>query len=154
MNKSPVPRPDPVPLTDRAFRPYGRLIHYAGKERKGRVRNLWRVLHRADSPAGWRVAYLVLRDKSIGRLECHPDSDETFEPVTGQALLFVAPADRPQDLTCFRLDAPVVLFKGVWHGLITLTPETEIKITENLRVTCRYWPLPRRVFRAPTPSSK
>ena len=134
-----------IPLTGRNFRPYGKLIHYAGKEKKGRVRNLWRILHREEAKVGWRIAYLVLRDKSIGRLECHPDSDETLEPVAGQALLIVAPAARPQDMAYFRLDGPVIVFKGIWHGLISLTPETEIKITENLHVSSRFWPLGQRI---------
>ena len=134
-----------IALTDRNFRPYGKLIHYAGKEKKGTVRNLWRVLHREKAKVGWRVAYLVLRDKSIGRLECHPGSDETLEPMAGQTLLIVAPSDHPQDMVYFRLDKPVIVFKGVWHGLITLTPETEIKITENLSVSSLFWPLPERI---------
>lgn len=134
-----------IPLTDRNFKPYGKLIHYPGKEKKGTNRNLWRVVHREKSKVGWRVAYLVLRDKSIGRLECHPGSDETLEPVTGKTLLFVAPAKEPQAMACFRLDKPVILFKGVWHGLISLTPETDIKIFENLHVSSRFYPLARRI---------
>lgn len=132
-------------MTAKTFRPYGRLIDYPGKEKKGTARNLWRIVHRAPNRNGWRAAYLVLRDRSIGRLECHPSSDETFEPVKGRALFFVALAKDLSQVQCFLLDRPVVLFKGVWHGLVTAGPETEIKITENLDITCRYWPLGFRI---------
>ncbi len=121
------------------FRRYGKIIEYPGKEAKGRVRNLWRIVHDVPGRTGWRVAYLVLRDKSIGRMECHPSSDETFEPVSGRALIFLARDRRLDMIECFALDRPVILYAGVWHGLISLTPEAEIKITENHSIVCRYW---------------
>ncbi|MCA9398315.1 MAG: hypothetical protein KC618_01110 [Candidatus Omnitrophica bacterium] len=132
-------------ITQKSFRRYGRLIHYPAKNTKGTVRNLWRIVYTEKAKVGWRVAYLVLRDKSIGRMECHPYSDETFEPVKGKALLFVSKTRDFNDVECFLLDQPVILFKGIWHGLITLGAETEIKITENSKVTCRYWPFGFRV---------
>lgn len=121
------------------FRPYGKIIEYPNKEDKGVVRNLWRIVHTESGRTGWRVAYLVLRDKTIGRLECHPNSDETFEPIRGKALLFVARRREWDAVRCFQLDKPIIVRKGVWHGLVTRTAETEIKITENATVTCRYW---------------
>lgn len=137
---------DVVNITAHTFRPYGRVIEYPKKEAKGMVRNLWRIVHTdAGSNGGWRVAYLVLRDKSIGRLECHPNTDETFEPVNGKALLFVSRTKDLQNIVCFKLDKPIVLFKGIWHGLISITPESEIKITEGARVRCQYWPFGFRV---------
>lgn len=135
----------PQSITRHNFRRYGTLIGYPGKETKGTARNLWRIVHRAPNSNGWRVAYLILRDKSIGRLECHPTSDETFEPVRGRALIFVATGRKLEDVACFRLDAPVIVHKGIWHGLITESSETEIKITENLNISCRYWPWGFRV---------
>ena len=136
---------DPAIITSQSFRRYGTVIDYPGKTGKGTKRNLWRIIHRAPNGNGWRVAYLVLRDKSIGRLECHPHSDETFEPINGRALLFVATDRRLRDVACFWLDTPVVVRKGIWHGLITHTRETEIKITENLKINCRYWPFGFRI---------
>ncbi|MGE0267374.1 MAG: hypothetical protein AB7S78_02810 [Candidatus Omnitrophota bacterium] len=133
-------KPRPLPITTKTFRPYGRVIEYPDKNKKGPVRNLWRIVHRAPNRNGWRAAYLVLRDRSIGRLECHPASDETFEPVSGTALIFVSLTKDLNRMECFTLDRPVVVFKGIWHGLVTVSPETEIKITENLNITCRYWP--------------
>ncbi len=132
-------------ITARGFRPYGKVIEYPGKEKKGTTRNLWRIVHCSAAKTGWRVAYLVLRDKALRRLEYHPFSDETFEPVRGKALLFVAAKRDLNAVKCFLLDRPVVLRKGIWHGLITLSDEAEIKITENLQVPCDYWPFGFRI---------
>jgi len=133
------------PLTAEHFKHYGKIIEYPRKETRGTTRNLWRIVHTASQRKGWRVAYLVLRDKTIGRMECHPDSDETFEPVQGRALFFVAREKDVNSIECFHLDRPVVLYRGIWHGLIAVTPETEIKIIENSTVICRYWPFGFRI---------
>ena len=145
MAKNVLPKGEILPLTVPSFRRYGCIIEYPQKEKKGTVRNLWRIVHTESAKVGWRIAYLVLRDKSVGRLECHPFSDESFEPVRGSALLFVAQERNPAVVQCFALDRAVILKKGIWHGVVTVTPETEIKITENARVVCRYWPLGYRL---------
>jgi ureidoglycolate hydrolase len=132
-------------ITARSFYHYGKLIHYPNKHVKGSKRNLWRIIHAETAKTGWRIAYLVLRDKSIARLEAHPYSAETFEPLSGRALFFVSQTQNLKDIVCFVLDRPVLLFKGIWHGLIALDKEAEIKITENDRITCRYWPLGFRI---------
>lgn len=129
----------------RNFRDYGKIIHYPDKLTKGRKRNLWRIVHTQPLARGWRIAYLVLRDKSLGRLECHPLSDETFEPIKGKAVIFVAKDKSLQNIKCFYLDKPVIVKKSIWHGLITLTAETEIKITENANVKCLYRPFGFRI---------
>ena len=125
--------------------PFGKIIHYPNKQSKGRKRNLWRIVHNEPAKVGWRVAYLVLLYNSIGRMECHPTSDETFDPVKGKALIFVALNKSLDAIKCFYLDKPIILRKGVWHGLIALDDEAEIKIIENHKVTCRYWKLGFRV---------
>lgn len=132
-------------LNQDSFRKYGTIIEYPSKASKGTVRNLWRIVHAETGRTGWRAAYLVLRDRTIGRLECHPHSDEAFVPVKGQALFFVAKDNDVAAIECFKLERPFVLKKGTWHGLVTVTPETEIMIFENVRVACRYWDLGRRI---------
>jgi len=127
------------------FKKYGKIIEYPRKELKGTTRNLWRIVHDIPQRTGWRVAYLVLRDKSIGRMECHPASDETFEPVKGCALIFLAKDQDFNAIECFELDKPIVLYKGIWHGLISVSPEAEIKIIENHAVSCNYWRLGFRI---------
>jgi hypothetical protein len=37
------------------------------------------------------------------------------------------------------LDKPVILKKGLWHGVVALGDEADIKITENASVRCVYW---------------
>lgn len=132
-------------VTSPSFRRYGKVIDYPNQQKKGTVRNLWRIIHVEKAKVGWRIAYLVLRDKTIGRLECHLFSDETFEPVRGKALIFFAEDKRLADIKCFTLDKPIIVHKGVWHGLVSISAQTEIKITENAKVSCRYWNLGFRI---------
>jgi len=88
---------------------------------------------------GWRIGYLVVRDRIIKRLENHPDSFETFEPVKGRSLLYLAVSKKPHQIELFSLDQPVILKKGVWHAIIAGGKESEVKITENSKVKCVYW---------------
>lgn len=117
------------------FASFGKIIEYSNISKKGMTRNLWRILHVENAKVGWRVAYLVLRDKTIGQLGMHPESDETFEPLRGRALLFVSPDKDIKNIQCFHLDKPLILNKGIWHNVLSLTPETHIKIFENADVT-------------------
>lgn len=119
------------------FKPYGRIIDYPRRTARSRL-NLFRIIVR-QRRTGWRIAYLVVREKVIDRLEQHPGSLESFEPVKGRALLFVARRRRTSDIRCFLLDKPVILNKGLWHGVVALGDEADIKITENVSVRCVYW---------------
>ncbi|MDD3375337.1 MAG: hypothetical protein PHY73_06425 [Candidatus Omnitrophica bacterium] len=137
-------------ITAQNFKSYGKLICYPGKESKVNNRNLWRIVHVETAKVGWRVAYLVLRDQSVGRLEQHPFSDETFEPVKGKALLFVSLKKNFEDIKCFLLDRPIVIRKKVWHAVVALGKEAEIKITENKTVACCCWKLDKNVRLGPS----
>ncbi|MFA5059390.1 MAG: ureidoglycolate lyase [Candidatus Omnitrophota bacterium] len=128
-------------ITADNFRPYGRVIFYPGKAKKSKKVNLFRIVVKEPVYRGWRIAYLILRDKMIKRLEQHPHSFESFEPVTGQTLLYVARKPRKNHIKCFYLDRPIILKKGIWHGVVTLSKESEIKLTENASVRCVYAPL-------------
>lgn len=127
-------------ITAKAFAPYGWVIDYPGR-RVAQKASLFDIVLKETKPYGWRIAYLVLRDKSVRQLEQHPDSYESFEPVKGRSLIYVAKAQDPAKIKCFKLDRPVILKKGLWHTVVTLTPESEIKITENAEVECVYWKL-------------
>ena len=94
-----------------------------------------------DAP--WRIAVLKVLPRALDRVECHPDSRESFEPVSGWTVLFAGSEPRPEALHAFVLDRPVCLYKGVWHGVVTLTPESVCKLTENLEVSIVYAALPR-----------
>lgn len=83
--------------------------------------------------------------KSIQRIECHPTSMETFEPLSGVTVLLVAEHVTPEDYKAFVLDKPVCLKKGVWHQVLSLTPVAEVKITENKDVYSDYYDLPKEI---------
>lgn len=124
-------------ITSNSIRPYGVIID--GRCAKTRSDgNGWGILFRSRSN-GWRVAYLILRRRKIGRLESH-DSPETFEPVKGKAVIALATHGSPRRYKLFFLDKPIILKKGVWHGLKSISKSSHIKITENLKLTSKYHP--------------
>lgn len=128
-------------ITSANFRRYGRIIEYPNKKSKSAKANLFRIVLTEPKIKGWRIAYLIVRDKTIKRLEHHPDSFESFEPIKGKSLLYVSTQPDPKTIECFYLNSPVILKKGIWHGIVTLSKESEMKLTENAKVQCVYWPL-------------
>ncbi len=135
-------------ISVRAFARFGKLIEYPRKSRAPRRGNLFHIVCRERKPVGWRIAFLVVRERQVRRMEQHPGVLESFEPVSGAALLLVSDRPSPQRIRCFRLDRPVVLHRDIWHAVVTVSKESQIKITEDARVRCRYWrlrsPLPER----------
>lgn len=126
-------------ITSQNFKKYGWVIEFPRISSAAKMRNLFRIVLVEPGMLGWRIAYLVVRDKVIERLEQHVESFESFEPVKGESLLYVATRKDPKALECFCLDRPVILKKGIWHGVVVLGRQAEIKITENARVRCIYW---------------
>ena len=55
--------------------------------------------------------------------------------------MLTARPESPEDYHAFLLDKPVCLNKGVWHQLIALTEEVQVKITENLEVGTLFYEL-------------
>ena len=104
------------------------------------------VVREEKSP--WRLAVLRFDRHSVERLENHPESMESFEPLEGSSVLLLAEHEHPDIIKAFFLDKPVCLFKGVWHDVLALSSEAKVKITENLEVTSEYHNLenPVRVF--------
>ncbi len=135
----------PKSITAQNFFLYGQVIEYGDWQQETKEDNLFRIVLKDETARGWRIAYLIVRDKSIDRLEQHPGSYETFEPVRGRSVLYVAEKDNPEQIECFVLDRPVVLNKGIWHGVITLDNDAEIKIFENADVECVYHALPSKL---------
>ena len=126
-------------ITEASFRPYGKIIGYTGS-RRPKNKNLFKIVVKQPG-VGWRIACLVVRDKKIDRLEQHPGSLESFEPVSGKGLLYVSNRKDSRFIKCFLLNKPVILKKSLWHGIVTLSPECEVKIVENSTVKCVYWPV-------------
>ena len=104
------------------------------------------IVHEEKSP--WRIALLRFDRHSVERMENHPDSMESFEPLEGYTVLLVAEHETPENIRAFILDKPVCLYKGVWHDVLALTSDAKVKITENLEVRSEYHNLERsiRVF--------
>lgn len=128
-------------ITPQNFKSFGHIIHHPQKDLHGKEENLFHIVLKEENTVGWRIAYLIVRDKTIDKLEQHPQTFESFEPVSGKALLYVAREKDPKQIHCFDLDKPVILGKGIWHGVVTLNGDSEIKITENADVDCIYWEL-------------
>lgn len=128
-------------ITTKNFSSFGRLIKHPSKHSMNGKRNLFCIVCKETKNVGWRIAYLIVRDKTIDRLEQHRKTFESFEPVSGKAILYVAKEKDPKLIQCFDLDKPVILNKGIWHGVVTLNGDSEIKITEKTDVDCIYWEL-------------
>lgn len=93
----------------------------------------------------WRLAVFRYRNKSVKRMECHPTSLESFEPLNGVTVLLVAEHEHPQEYEAFILDKPVCLYKGIWHQVISLTDEAQVKIAENLDVNSEFYEFDKEI---------
>lgn len=122
------------------FKKFGWVIEWQGRENK-KSKNQFRIVVNDAKVKGWRIAYLIVREQRIDRLEQHPYSIESFEPVKGKAILYVSCQKQPRDIQAFALDKPVVLKKGVWHGIVSVGREAQVKITENNIVRTRIFEL-------------
>ena len=87
----------------------------------------------------WRLAVFRYTNKTIKRMECHPTSLESFEPLSGMTVLVVAEHDKPEAYEAFILDKPVCLYKGIWHQVLALTDEAQVKIAEILEVNSEFY---------------
>ncbi len=130
-------------ITGKNFQKFGWVID-AGKV-SGRRKSVFRVVLKEKKSRGWRIGFLLLRKEPLDTFESHPASYESFEPVSGKTLLYVARKKDLSDLCCFALDKPVILDKGVWHAVFTLSGESGIKITENAEVKTLYRKLSRPI---------
>lgn len=92
----------------------------------------------AEEKEPWRLAVFRYSNKTVKTMECHP-SLESFEPLKGLTVLIVAEHDKPEDYEAFILDKPVCLYKGIWHQVLSLTDEAQVKIAENLVVTSEFF---------------
>jgi len=126
-------------LTHENIGPYGWIIDSKFIKDNGRGDKFGILLE--EESKGWRIGYLILRKKKIQRLENHPGSLETFEPVKGRTIIALAANDNPANPETFLLDRPVVLKKGVWHDVAALSKECELKIFENIEVKTEYYHL-------------
>ncbi len=126
-------------LNKEAFAPYGDIIDFTEAQEDG-----WEIVVRSNGP-GWRLALLEIKRQSTMRLEYHPESKESFEPISGITLLIVAALEQPNDYQVFLLDRPICLNEKVWHQVICMSETSVMKITENLEVECVYHELEKPI---------
>ena len=119
-------------LTADAFRPYGRVIERPARDRdaNGPGWTWWAetVLLEGDGRP-WGVGYLDLEPAAprVDWAERHMRTPETIVPISGACLVYVAPADHPDEperlppldrFEVFRVPpgSGVVMDRAVWHG--------------------------------------
>jgi len=133
------------PLDAGSFAPYGKVLEIAQPDAAmaAEGRNEFQVVDESDNADGWRLAVQIVRARQLRQIGHHPNTKESFEPVSGVAAICVAGLETPDDLRAFVLDRPVVVNASVWHGLIALSAEAVVKIAENRQVTGTNRPLAR-----------
>jgi ureidoglycolate hydrolase len=134
-------------LSAASFSKYGQVIEQRDKSKVFTV-----VLSEAEK-TGWRIGYLIMGPNPVDSLEAHPASMETFEPVSGTAVILVAEKDSPSKIEAFLLDAPVCVAKNIWHGVKVLSETAEIKIMENYDVESVHYKLEKPIDAGFTPVS-
>lgn len=121
------------------FLPYGEVLEFpAGIEETF-------CIITTEEKEPWRLAVFRYTNKEIQRMECHPTSRESFEPLHGLTVLVVATHENPEEYEAFILDKPVCLKKGIWHQVLALTEEAQVKIVENLEVQSEFYDLEKAI---------
>ena len=121
------------------FLPYGEVLDFqAGIEETF-------CIITTEEKEPWRLAVFRYTNKEIQRMECHPTSRESFEPLHGLTVLVVATHENPEEYEAFILDKPVCLKKGIWHQVLALTEEAQVKIVENLEVQSEFYDLEKAI---------
>ena len=126
-------------ITRENFAPFGTVIEFSPD-----FDGIYEILETEDEKP-WILAVFRYTNKTIHRIENHPTSMETFEPLSGVTVLLVAEHETPEKYKAFVLDKPVCLKKGVWHQVLSLTPSAEVKITENKDVYSEFYDLPEEI---------
>lgn len=134
------------PLTPELFQPYGRILEPEDKEvpevSESGIFDFYVTFKEASKD--WQIGYLKQTGKIIDKLECHPNTAEVFSPVSGSAVLILATEpDNEETMCAFRLEKPIVLNRGVWHGVISLSEKSEMLIVESPDVIDEFYQLPQ-----------
>jgi ureidoglycolate hydrolase len=135
-------------LTPEHFAPFGRILNpQAGETASQSEREVFDFyVPFAERSGGWQIGFLSYTGRELYQLERHPNTPEVFSPLTGEALLVLAlDPGKESGYRAFRLDKPVVLNRGVWHGVIALSQKPEILIVENPDVVDEYHKLRRPI---------
>ncbi|WP_432627108.1 ureidoglycolate lyase [Brotaphodocola sp.] len=126
-------------ITVENFAPFGSVIEFP----KDNHDNFYIVETEETEP--WRLAVFRYSNHEIQRIERHPTSKESFEPLSGTTLLLTAETDTPENYHIFLLDRPICLKKNIWHQVLSLSDEAVVKITENREVESVFYDLPKPI---------
>jgi ureidoglycolate hydrolase len=133
-------------LIQELFELFGRILEPLSKEtpkvKKEGFFNFFVIFK--EFAKGWQIGYLEQMGKVVKVLECHPNTPEVFIPLSGEAILLVA-VDPKKEISAFKLDKPIVLNRGIWHGVISLSESSEILIVENPDVTSEFHELEKPI---------
>lgn len=127
-------------INKKEFEKYGKVLEFSDADAD---KPFEIVITEEKEP--WRLAVFRYRNKTVKRMECHPSSLESFEPLSGLTVLIVAEHESPEAYEAFILDKPVCLYKGIWHQTLSLTEEAQVKIAENLEVTSEFFELEKEI---------
>jgi len=122
-------------LTPKNFKKYGRILLPIEEENK-RIQEhsvAYMVLEKAISK-GWLMSYFSVSKRFTDAMENHPNTKETFEPLSGASIIVLAHGPTPENPEAFLLDKPVVLYEGVWHDVLALSENATMRINENTEV--------------------
>ena len=133
-------------LNQELFEPFGRILNPKPEESPSAAEKDVFAFYVTflEHSRGWQIGYLEHTGRTLDQLERHPTTPEVFSPLKGEALLVLAlNPEQPGGCRAFRLEKPIVLKPGVWHGVIALSEKAEILIVENPDVTDEFHKLER-----------
>jgi hypothetical protein len=119
--------------------PTSRIVDLSRFSRFGRVLTRpahapgFQELHRELQSDGWILASLQVQPGPLRRIHFHRDSVEIFIPISGDALLGVAPDGKPERIRFFPLTHPLLLHQNTWHEVVAITT-ADLLVVENARV--------------------
>ena len=135
-------------LEQQIFKPFGRILNpKPGETASALDKDVFKFyVPFTEHSGGWQIGYLEYTGKILDQLECHPNTPEVFCPLKGEALLVLATdPEKENDYRAFKLEKPIVLSPGVWHGVISLSEKAEILIVENPDVVDEFHKLARPI---------
>lgn len=117
------------------FSEYGKVLRAPSSENV--------ELFRCNEACFWRIAEVPVFDRQLLSMSLHDNTPEAFFPVEGVTALAVANKPDFSDCKIFRLDRPVIIRAGVWHGLFAETEVSRIVVVEDSEVHLDKKPYPQ-----------
>lgn len=129
-------------INETAFKPFGEILVPSDESipevfEEGIFKFYVTFKEEANS---WQIGYLDQIGKKVDKLECHPNTSEVFVPIYGDAVMLLS-VNPEKDIVAFKLEKPIVLNKGVWHGVISLSENSKMLIVESSDVIDQYYDL-------------